>query len=159
MSPKKLKVMVFPLLCKSNKNNGCSHTFTTQYIMKCHKGLLYRTVAPISVHLMRIIYHHGHSVVSSAAADKNIIFSFLLLSLPALTLSSLSFVLMSCNMTYQMTVDRVWQVPILAFLENRKAGSQTGCSDLIGIMYEMSQSRRQGVLTLSCASFDRDQCT
>lgn len=46
-----------------------------------------------------------------------------------------------------------------AFLEIRVAGSQAGRSDLIGIMYEMSQSRRQGVLTLSCASFDRDQCT
>ena len=53
----------------------------------------------------------------------------------------------------------MWQVPIPAFLENREASSEAGHSDLIGIMYEMSQSRKQGVLTLSCASFDRDQCT
>ncbi|KAI9519367.1 hypothetical protein NQZ68_029534 [Dissostichus eleginoides] len=45
--------------------------------------------------------------------------------------------------------------------KGRQPGSQAArqASDLIGIMYEMSQSRRQGVLTLSCASFDRDQCT
>lgn len=48
---------------------------------------------------------------------------------------------------------------LLSSKSERQAARQAGHSDLIGIMYEMSQSRRQGVLTLSCASFDRDQCT
>lgn len=52
-----------------------------------------------------------------------------------------------------------WQVPIPAFLENRRGGSQTGHSDLIGIMYEMIPSHRQGELTPSCAGFNPDQCT